>query len=365
MGEESPPLERESQVGLATGEETMKAAVFSEFGGPEVVRVAEVETPEPTFGEVRLSVRAAAMNHLDLWIRRGLPLKITMPHIGGSDIAGVVDAVGPGVDGVELGTRVVVDPSLAYSWYDGVASGEKIASPEFRIIGEHTQGGFAEYCVVPAENLLEIPEGVEYQRAAAASLVSVTAWRGLMTRGCLRAGERVLVTGASGGVSTMAIQIARMAGAEVFAITSGPENAARVRELGAHVVYDRKEEDWGKQLYQDTKKAGVDLVFDSVGEAVWPQCLKALNVRGRLVTYGATTGAKGETEIRLVFWKQLSILGSTMGSPKEYRTVMDLVFQGVLNPVIHAVFPLEQAREAHEILEAGEGFGKVVLLPWS
>jgi NADPH2:quinone reductase len=343
----------------------MKAAVFSEFGGPEVVRVAEVETPEPSFGEVRLSVRAAAMNHLDLWIRRGLPLKITMPHIGGSDIAGVVDAVGPGVDGVELGTRVVVDPSLAYSWYDGVASGEKVASPGFRIIGEHTQGGFAEYGIVPAENLLEIPEGVEYTTAAAASLVSVTAWRGLITRGCMRAGERVLVTGASGGVSTMAIQIARMAGAEVFAITSGPKNAARVRELGAHIVYDRQDEDWGKQLFQDTKKEGVDLVFDSVGEAVWSQCLRALKVRGRLVTYGATTGAKGETEIRLVFWKQLSILGSTMGNPKEYRTVMDLVFQGALAPVIHAALPLEQAKDAHEILEAGEGFGKVVLLPWS
>jgi NADPH:quinone reductase-like Zn-dependent oxidoreductase len=342
----------------------MKAAVFSEFGGPEVVRLAEVDKPEPGFGEVRLAVQAAAMNHLDLWIRRGLPLKITMPHIGGSDIAGVVDAVGPGVEEVELGTRVVVDPSLDYSWYDGVASGESIASPEFRIIGEHTQGGFAEYCVVPAGNLLEIPEGVEYQRAAAASLISVTAWRGLMTRGGLRAGERVLVTGASGGVSTMAIQIARMAGAEVFAITSGSGNVERVRELGAHVVYDRHDEDWGKQLFRDTKKQGVDLVFDSVGEAVWPQCLKALKVRGRLLTYGATTGAKGDTEIRLVFWKQLSILGSTMGSPKEYRTVMDLVFQGVLDPVIHAAFPLEQAREAHEILEAGEGFGKVVLLPW-
>ena len=185
-----------------------------------------------------------------------------------------------------------------------------------------------------------------------------------MTRGGLRAGERVLVTGASGGVSTMAIQIARMAGAEVFAITSGSGNVERVRELGAHVVYDRHDEDWGKQLFRDTKKKGVDLVFDSVGEAVWPQCLKALKVRGRLVTYGATTGANGDTEIRLVFWKQLSILGSTMGSPKEYRTVMDLVFQGVLDPVIHAAFPLEQAREAHEILEAGEGFGKVVLLPW-
>jgi len=341
----------------------MRAAVFSEFGGPEVVHLEEMETPEPGYGEVRLAVKAAAMNHLDLWIRRGLPLKITMPHIGGSDIAGTVDAVGPGVQGVEVGTRVVVNPSRAYSWYDGLHPGPNLPFPEFQIIGEHTQGGFAEFCVAPAENLVEVPDGFPFEGVAAASLVGVTAWRGLMTRGNLRAGERVLITGGSGGVSTMAIQIARLAGARVFAITRGSENVERVRALGAHVVYDREEEDWGKQIFRDTGKAGVDLVFDSVGEAIWPKCLKALKVGGRLVTYGATTGAKGETEIRLVFWKQLSVLGSTMGNPREYRTVMDRVFRGELKPVIHATLPLEEARKAHEILEAGEAFGKVVLVP--
>ena len=341
----------------------MRAAVFSEYGGPEVVRVQEMEKPEPGAGEVRLAVRAAAMNHLDLWIRRGLPLEITMPHIGGSDIAGEVEAVGPGVTGVEPGARVVVDPSLDYHWYDNAPVGEGLAPPEFRIIGEHTQGGFAEACVVPAANLVGIPRDVPFEVAAAASLVSVTAWRGLMVRGGLRAGESVLITGASGGVSTMAIQMARLAGARVHAVTSGAENVERVRNLGAHAAYDRTQGDWGKQLFENTGRRGVDLVFDSVGQAIWPQCLRALSVGGRLVTYGATTGAAGETEIRQVFWKQLSILGSTMGTPRDYRSVMDLVFQGRIEPVIHEVLPLEEARRAHEILEAGEAFGKVVLKP--
>ncbi len=341
----------------------MRAAVFAEFGAPDVVHLEDLPTPQPGPGEVRLAVRAAAMNHLDLWIRRGLPLKITMPHIGGADVAGVVDAVGPGVAGISPGTRVVVDPSLDYAWYDRASSGPGLPAREFRIIGEHTQGGFAEYCVVPAANLVEIPEGVAFETAAAASLVSVTAWRALVVRGGLRAGERVLITGASGGVSTVAIQVARLAGAEVFAVTSGAENVARARELGAHAVYDRNEGDWGKRVWADTGKRGVDLALDSVGEAVWGQCLKALAVRGRLVTIGATTGARGDTEIRLVFWRQLSILGSTMGTPEDYRTAMDLVFQGKVKPVIHAVLPLEEARRAHEMLEAGEVFGKLVLVP--
>ncbi len=323
----------------------------------------DVETPEPGPGEVRVAVRAAAMNHLDLWIRRGLPLEITMPHIGGSDVAGVVDAVGPGVTGVEAGTRVVVDPSLDYDWYDGVPSGPELPQREFRIIGEHTQGGFAEFCVVPVGNLLEIPEPVPFETAAAASLVGVTAWRALMVRGGLRAGERVLITGGSGGVSTMGIQMARLAGAKVFAVTRGAENMDRVRDLGAHVVYDREHMDWGKEISKDTEKKGVDLVLDSVGEAIWPSCLRALGVGGRLVTFGATSGAAGDTEIRVVFWKQLSILGSTMGSPKDYRTAMNLVFQGDVKPVIHSVLPLAEARRAHEMLEAGEVFGKVVLTP--
>ena len=214
---------------------TMRAAVFSEFGGPEVVELRDdVAVPEPGPGEVRLSVDAAAMNHLDLWIRRGLPIETPMPHIGGSDIAGTVDALGPGVEGVPRGTRVVVDPSIGYDWYEGEDRGDSIADPPFRIIGEHTQGGFAEYVVVPAANLLEIPHDYPSSRASAAGLAFVTAWRALMTRGGLQAGERVLVTGASGGVGTASVAIAVAAGAQVYAVTSGAENVRRLLEMGAH-----------------------------------------------------------------------------------------------------------------------------------
>ncbi len=341
----------------------MRAAAFSEYGGPEVVNLTDVETPEPGPGEVRVAVRAASMNHLDLWVRRGLPIEIPMPHIGGADIAGVVDGVGPGVGGVPLGTRVVVDPSLRYDWYDDVSQGERLSGPEYQLIGEHTQGGFAEYAVVPAANLMEIPEGFPFEEAAAAGLVSVTAWRGLTTRGGLKAGERVLVTGASGGVSTMAIQMARLAGAEVFAVTAGEESVRRAEELGAHKVYDRIKVDFAKEIWADTGGKGVHLVLDSVGQAIWHECLKALAVGGRLVTYGATTGAAGETEVRLVFWRQLSVLGTTMGSPREFRTAMGLVFQRKISPVIHKVLSLEEGRAAHEMLEAGEVFGKIVLRP--
>lgn len=342
----------------------MRAAVFSENGGPEVVRIADVETPEPGPGEVRLEVRASSVNHLDLWVRRGLPIETTMPHIGGSDVAGVVDAVGAGVDPELVGTRVVVDPALEYrEAYVRADRGPSLPSPDLRLLGEHTQGGFAEFAVVPESNLLEIADGFGFEEAAAAGLCMVTAWRGLMARGGLRAGEKVLITGGSGGVSTCAVQIARLAGAEVHVVTSGPENVERVAGLGADVVYDRLEVEWGKEVWRETGKRGVDLVLDSVGQAVWEECVRALAVRGRMVTYGATTGAEGRADIRLVFWKQLSILGSTMGTPEEYRTVMDLVFREKLQPVIHEVMPLEDARRAHEMLEEGRVFGKLVLVP--
>ncbi len=341
----------------------MRAAIFSEYGGPEVVDVRDVPVPEPGPDEVRLKVEASSMNHLDLWVRRGLPIETPMPHIGGADIAGSVDAVGPGAEDVPLGVRVVVDPSLSYGWYDEDGRGPSFANEKLRLIGEHTQGGFAEYAIAPASNLLELPAGFEATDAAAAGLVFVTAWRGLITRGGLRTGERVLITGASGGVSTAAIQIAKAAGAKVYAVTSGPANVERVSELGADVVYDRKRVDFSREVWMDTSKRGVDLVFDAVGELIWPQCLKALAVGGRLVTYGATTGARGTTELRVVFWKQLSILGTTMGSPGEFRTVMRMVFDGRFTPIVQEVLPLAEARRAHERLEAGDVFGKLVLVP--
>ena len=345
----------------------MRAAVFAEHGGPEVIRIAEVEDPEPGPGDVRIAVRAASLNHLDLWARRGLPFEIPMPHIGGSDVAGVVDALGTGVEegpgGVAIGTRVTVDPSLNYEWYRRPPRGPSFADPTFTVLGEHTQGGFAEYFVAPAANLFEIPDDVSFETAAAAPLTFVTAWHALLGRGGLTAGESVLVTGASGGVSTAAIQVAKLCGARVYAVTSGPTNVERVRALGADVVYDRLEVDFSKELWRDTAKRGVDLVLDSVGEPMWEGCLRALAVRGRIVSYGGTGGPMVASDIRAIFWKQLSILGSTMGPPEDFRRVMSLVFKGRLTPSIHEVIPLEKARRAHEFLEAGEVFGKLVLVP--
>lgn len=347
---------------------TMRAAVFYEHGPPHAIKIEQRPVPQPGAGQVRLRVHASALNHLDLWVRRGLPIETTMPHIGGSDIAGVIDAVGPGVDtaGAEarwIGTRVVVDPSLDYTWYDRAPRGPSFDDPPLRLIGEHTDGGFAEFVVVPATNLLEIPEHVSFEAAAAASLATVTAWRALFTQGALGPGESVLITGASGGVSTMAVQMARHAGARVFAVTSGADNVERVRGLGAHHVYDRSTEDWVRALKRDTSGQGVDVVVDSVGEVLFEGLVRSLAVRGRLVCYGATTGPAGGLDLRHLFWKQLEIKGSTMGTAAEYRAAMQLVFEGAVSAPIHAVLPLEQARDAHEMLEAGGVFGKLVLTP--
>ena len=341
---------------------TMQAAVFGEHGGPEKLTVDAMPKPSPSPGEVRIAVAASSMNHLDLWMRRGLPIKIPMPHIGGSDIAGTVDKVGAGVPDSWLGRRVVADPSLHYDWYALARLPHGPVRP-LEIIGEHTQGGFAEYATVPAANLVDIPEGVSFEKAAAGALVGVTAWHGLVARGGLTAGQRILVTGASGGVSTMAVQYAKAAGAEVFAVTSSPENVRRVGDLGADHVYDRTTTDWAKAVHQDTHRRGVDLCLDSVGEAIWTDLVRALAVGGRLVTFGGTTGAKGVVDIRLLFWRQLTVMGSTMGTPSEFREAMQMVFGGTVTPPIHDVLPLAGVRAAHQLLEAGGVFGKVVIRP--
>lgn len=342
----------------------MKAAVFWQHGGPEVVEIADVPRPDVGPGQVLIAVRAAALNHLDLWARRGLPgLRLEFPHVGGSDIAGVVEEVGDGVEGPTPGTRVLVNPSLWCGRCDWCLKGEESLCTSYRIIGEHVRGGFAEFAAVPATNVHPIPDHMSFEDAAAVPLVYQTAWRGLVSRGRLEAGESVLVTGASGGVSTAAIQIAKHIGATVFAVTAGPEKAARVRELGADHVIDRLESDFSKELWKATDKRGVDMAFDSVGEAVWPDLVRALARGGRLVTYGATTGPAGQVEIRLTFWKQLQIIGTTMSSVSEFDAVMSLVFENKLKPVIDVVWPLEDAHEAHRRLEAGEQFGKIVLTP--
>ncbi|MGH7540719.1 MAG: zinc-binding dehydrogenase [Gemmatimonadota bacterium] len=342
----------------------MRAAYFAEHGGPDVLRVGELPDPEPARDGVVVEVAAAALNHLDLWVRRGLPgLDVALPHIGGSDIAGVVADAGADVEGWSPGTRVVVDPGLWCGRCEWCRRGDQSLCPEYRILGEHVAGGFAERVAVPARNLLAVPDGVDLETAAAAPLVYQTAWRALITRAGLRAGEALLVTGASGGVSTAAIQIAKLAGATVFAVTSGPENVRRVRELGADVAIDRLEEEFSRRVWGETGKRGVDVVIDGVGEAVWEACIRALAPGGRFVSYGATTGARGRLDIRRLFWKQLVVLGSTMGSPGEFERVMRLVFEGRVRPVVDDVLPLDRIRDAHERLEAGEVFGKLVLVP--
>lgn len=338
----------------------MKAAIFHEHGGPEVVRIEDVPVPEPGPGEVRIRVVAAALNHLDLWVRRGLPIETTMPHIGGSDVAGIVDGLGPDVDEALVGTRVVLDPSLSCGRCAACARGEEPLCERYRILGEHTQGGFAEFVTVPAINLYRLPDAASLEAAAAVPLAFLTAWRALIGRAGLRPAESVLITGASGGVASAAIRIARARGARVFAVTSTP-SVERVRELGADFVYDRTQEDFSRAVWRDTGKRGVAVVLDSVGEAMWEGCLRALGRGGRLVTCGATTGHDGRIDLRHVFWKQLSILGSTMANRREFVAAMDAVFKGGLEPVIDVVWPLEKAREAHARLEAGEGVGKIVL----
>lgn len=342
----------------------MHAAFFRRHGGPEVMETGEAPEPVAASGAVVVSVRAVALNHLDLWVRRGIPgLDLVLPHIGGSDVAGVVERVGPAVEGWEAGDRVVINPSLWCGECGWCERGEHPLCEDFRILGEHVRGGAAEKVGVAARNLYRIPPEMDFRTAAAAPLAYQTAWRALVTRGELREGETVLITGASGGVSTAAIQIAKLQGARVLAVTSGPENVARVGALGADVVFDRRECDFADGVKEHTRGRGVDLVLDSVGEAIWTGCLRSLARMGRLVTYGATTGPRGSVDIRHMFWKQLTVRGSTMASRAEFEAVMARVVAGDLHPVVGAVMPLDAIREAHTALEEGRVFGKLVLEP--
>ncbi len=341
----------------------MRAAIFHEHGGPEVVRIEEVPTPRPCPGEVLVQVKAAAMNHLDLWIRRGLPIDTTMPHIGGSDIAGVIAEVGEGVDAARVGERVVVNPSLWDGTCEWCRRGQESMCVGFRILGEHTNGGFAEYVAAAADHVYRLPDGYSFASAAALPISYMTAWRALHSRARLQPAEDVLILGASGGTAVAAVQIAVGMGARVFAVTGGAENVERVRALGASFIYDRAEQDWAAAVHADTGKRGVDVVVENVGAATWKGSLRALVQGGRLVTYGATTGPKVEIDLRAVFWKQVSILGSTMASKAEFEAMLQAAFSGAFDPVIDTVLPLDDARTAHERLEAGGQFGKIVLVP--
>ncbi|GAB4518837.1 MAG: zinc-binding dehydrogenase [Anaerolineae bacterium] len=340
----------------------MKAAVLTGHGGSEVVTVTEaLPIPEPGAGEVRLQMRAAALNRLDLWVRQGWHgLSLSFPHIICSDGAGVVDTLGTGVTGVAPGDRVCIDPSVLPS--DVPQDGRENLSRQMHVLGETIPGVAADYVVVPARNLVNLPHHVSFEEGAAAGLVYVTAWHSLVTRGQFTAGETVLIVGAGGGVNSASIQIAKYVGATVYVVGSSAEKCQQALSLGADVTINRAEyPEWSKVVYQMTNKRGVDVVVDNVGQATLPDSLRSCGLGGRVLIVGNTSGPITQIDVRQIFARQLTIMGSTMGPHRDYEKVMSLVFEGKLKPVVGEVLPLDEARAAQEKLEAFEVFGKVVL----
>ncbi|MFW9990628.1 MAG: zinc-binding dehydrogenase [Candidatus Odinarchaeota archaeon] len=343
----------------------MKAILLHEHGGPEKLIYGDFSDPEVGTGQILIKVKAVALNHLDLFVRQGIPgLKLEMPHILGSDIAGVIAEIGPGVTGLETGQKVVVDPGLYCTKCEFCIQGQHSLCGQYRIIGEHVRGGYAEYVVVNAEHAIPIPDGVsiDFAQAAALPLTFMTAWRMVMTRARLKPGEEVLITGIGGGVAVAALQIAKLVGARVTVTSSSDEKLGKALDLGADATINYRENpDYHVEVWKRTGKRGVDVVIDSAGQATWEKSIRSLRKGGRLVTCGATTGPVAETNINLLFWKQLDLLGSTMGSSSELREVLKLAWNEQLKPIIDQTLPLKDARKGHELLEAGMQFGKLVL----
>jgi NADPH:quinone reductase-like Zn-dependent oxidoreductase len=342
----------------------MQAVVLHEHGGPEVLRLEAVPRPEPGPGEVRVKVAAVALNHLDLWVRRGGPaFRLEYPHRLGSDVAGTIDAVGPGVDLGLVGTRAVVNPGLSCGHCAACLGGADNLCRHYRILGEHAQGGYAEYLVVPRTNLAPYPGGLSFVDAAASLLPFLTAWQMLVKKARVQPGQVVLVQGAGSGVGVAAIQIARLFGARVLATAGSDDKRARARALGAEHVIDYRNADFVAEVRKLTDRRGVDVVFEHVGGETFAASVRAVRNGGRIVTCGATAGFTPVIDLRHVFFRQIEILGSTMGAKADLFAVLEHVAAGRLRPVVHAALPLARAADAHGILERREAFGKVVLEP--
>lgn len=342
----------------------MKGLTISAHGGLDQLQVrGDLPTPQlrrPT--DVRIRMRAAALNHLDLFVVGGLPgVTITPGWVLGGDGTGVIDAIGDEVRDVDVGDIVVINPGLSDGSCEYCRDGEQSLCVRFGILGEHAPGTIAEYVVLPAANVRSIPASVPYDVAAAFSLATLTAWRMIVTRARVRAGENVLIWGIGGGVAIAALQICKQIGAHVWVTSSSEAKLERARALGADEAINHTKTDVAKLLRDRTGKRGVDVVVDDVGAATWKHSLAALGRRGRLVTCGATTGPMVETDVRRLFWNQWSILGSTMGNDAEYDAIVDELRAGRLYPPIDGVYPLEASREAFERLEKAEQFGKVVI----
>jgi NADPH:quinone reductase-like Zn-dependent oxidoreductase len=340
----------------------MKAVIFSQHGAPEVLNVDEVPDPQIKANEVLIEVRACALNHLDVWVRNGMPgIKIPLPHILGNDIAGVVREVGDLVNWVKTGDEVMLQPGISCGHCAECLAGRDNMCDEYDIIGSRRDGGYAELVAVPGVNVIPKPKNLSWAEAAALPLVTLTAWHMLVARADVQPGEDVLVHAAGSGVGSVGIQIAKLRGARVIATASSDEKLAKARELGADETINYSHDDWPKQVKRLTNGRGVDVVFEHTGAATWPGSILSLKKGGRLVTCGATSGFDARTDLRHVFYRHLTILGSMMGSKADLLAAMKFIESGQIRAVVDRELPLEDARKAHELMEERAQFGKLIL----
>ena len=340
----------------------MKAAFFREHGGPDRVEFGDVPEPAPGPGQIRVKLKAGALNHLDIFVRNGIPgIPVTLPHVMGSDGAGVVESVGAGVTRVHPGDEVVLNPGIHCGDCEFCLSGEHSLCVTFQLLGEHIAGTFAEFVVAPAVNAYPKPAPLSWEEAAAFPLTFLTAWRMLVSKAHLRPGETLLIVGIGGGVAVAALQIAKLLGVTVFVTSGSAEKLDRAKALGADAGIDHGKTDFSREIRKLTGKRGVDVVLDSVGKATWKQSIAAAAKGGRLLTCGATTGADPQTDLGRIFWNQLTVYGSTMGTHAEFAGMLKIFRDGKVKPVVDTVFPLPEAREAIRRLEEKRQFGKIVL----
>jgi NADPH:quinone reductase-like Zn-dependent oxidoreductase len=340
----------------------MKAAIFREFGGPEVLRYEEVPDPKPRKDQVLVRVKACAMNHLDLWVRKGLP-GVKLPHILGSDVAGEIVQIGEYVAGLQVGQRVLLAPMHFCGHCEQCVAGRQNLCREFTVLGNGIDGGDCELIAAGPASVIPIPDNLGFNEAASVPLVFLTAFHMLTGRAALRPGQTVLILGANSGVGIAAIQIAKLFNATVIATAGDERKAQKARELGADYVINHYQQKIGDETRKITNKAGVDIVIEHVGVATWNESVKALKPGGTLVTCGATTGYEAQIDLRFLFSRQSALLGSYMGTLGELHEVMKHVFSGKVKPVVDRTFPLAEVRAAHEYLESSQMFGKVVLNP--
>ena len=342
----------------------MKAARIHQHGGPEVLQYEDAPEPAIRASEVLIRVRACALNHLDLWVRQGLPgARIPMPHVLGSDISGEVVETGELCERIKPGQRVLLSPGLSCRQCEQCLLGLDNQCRRYHLFGTSVDGGNRELLAAPEYAVIPIPGDLSFESAAAAPLVFLTAWHMLFTRAGMQPGEDVLVLAASSGVGMAAVQIAKMFHCRVIATAGGDAKLAKAKDLGADYAIDHYQQDISAEVKRITAKRGVDIVFEHVGEATWQKSLESLASNGRLVTCGATTGYDAKLDLRFLFSKQQSLLGSYMGTMGELHKVLKFVFNGTLKPVVDKVYPLSEVAEAHRRLENKQQFGKVVVAP--